>query len=246
MTRHSRRASIRTRAAAESRLIIALDAPRLPEALRIANQLRGLVRYVKIGSILFTAEGPAAVTRLRALGFEVFLDLKFHDIPSTVEHSCRAAARHGVWMLTVHAAGGAPMLRAAREGAHREAARLRIRPPWIVAVTVLTSVGDGRRQLARRVVTLAADAARAGLYGVVASAHEVPAIRRGVKRRLVTVCPGIRVPGAPALDQRRTASPDEALALGADFLVVGRPVTRAPDPCAAVHQILADMEDISR
>ena len=224
------------------RLIVALDAPNLRNALRLAKRLRGLVSYAKIGSILFTAAGPAAVARVRALGFRVFLDLKFHDIPSTVEKSCRAAAHHGVSMLTVHAAGGREMLEAAAAGVREEAARLRVPRPRVVGVTVLTSVGASEaRAMTARVVALARDARRAGLDGVVASAQEAAAVRRALPRPFLIVCPGIRPAAAGASDHHRVATPGRAVSQGADFLVVGRPITEARDPREAVKLICQDM-----
>ena len=229
---------------AAKRLIVALDTPDLASALRLAKRLRGVVRYAKIGSILFTAEGPSAIRRIRALGFDVFLDLKFHDIPSTVEKSCRAAARHGVFLLTVHACGQRDMLKAAVAGASEEARRLRRPRPRIVGVTVLTSVagGSGRSRLTSRVTQLAVCAKEAGLDGVVASAQEASAIRRRVGSRFWIVCPGIRPADGQALDQARVSSPAAALAAGADWLVVGRPITEARDPRAAALAIVKDME----
>lgn len=244
------------------RLIVAFDHPDLAAALRLANKLRGLLRYAKIGSILFTAEGPRAIERFRALGFEVFLDLKFHDIPSTVEKSCRAAARHGVFMLTVHASGDPAMLEAAADGARSESARLKVRRPRVVGVTVLTSEGSRAPQATtRRVVELARRARQAGLDGVVASAQEAAAIRRELRRPFLLVCPGIRLPApppaprssgragrlrqaGPALvrdDQRRISTPAAAIAGGADLLVVGRPITEASDPRAAAAKILEEI-----
>ena len=229
---------------ASDRLIVALDASTLSETARLARRLQGLIRYVKIGSITFTASGPAVIQRVRALGFDVLLDLKFHDIPSTVEKSCRAAVRHRVWMLTVHASGQREMLEAAVAGAAEEARRLKISRPKIVGVTVLTSVESGRPgQVVRRVVELAREAQTAGLDGVVASAQEAPAIRRHLGPRLGIVCPGIRPAGVEVCDQQRVSTPRQALASGADWLVVGRPITGAPDPRAAARQILAEMED---
>ena len=219
------------------RLIVALDAPDMAACVRLARRLRGIVRRVKVGSILFAAAGPAAVARMRALGFDVFLDLKFHDIPSTVEKSCQAAARHGAWMMTVHAVGGADMLRAAVAGARQGARRAGTARPRVVGVTVLTSAAASPA----RVVALARDAARAGLDGIVASAQEARAIRRAIGPRRLIVCPGIRPADGRADDQRRVATPRQALNAGADFLVVGRPITEARDPAAAARAILQEM-----
>jgi orotidine-5'-phosphate decarboxylase len=225
---------------AADRLIVALDTADLAEAVRLVKRLQGRIRYVKIGSILFTAEGPSAIRRLRALGCEVFLDLKFYDIPSTVERSCRAAVRYQVAMLTVHADGGSQMMAAAAQGVRREARRLGIRRPRVVGVTVLTSVGRSSTTHGR-VVRLAREAVRAGLDGVVASAHEARLIRRALGASSVIVCPGIRPAGSDEGDQRRIATPGQAILHGADFLVVGRPITKAADPRAAATRILDEM-----
>lgn len=225
------------------RLIVALDQPSLRAALRIARRLRGLVRTVKIGSILFTAEGPEAIHRLRTLGFDIMLDLKFFDIPSTVEASVRAAVRHRVQLLTVHASGGRAMLRAAVKAARTEARRLRVARPRLLAVTVLTSHdAASRRTTTARVATLAQQARLAGCDGVVASAQEAKRLRARLGPGALIVCPGIRPDGAATHDQVRTATPRAALAAGADRLVIGRPVTAASDPAQAVRQILATME----
>ncbi len=224
---------------ARQRLIVALDATALAPALRLARALRGSARTVKVGSALFTACGPEAVRRLRALGFAVMLDLKFLDIPSTVALSCRSAAGLGVALLTVHASGGRAMLeaavRGAREGAWRSAR------PGVLAVTVLTSDAGGSS--AERVMALANGAVNAGCDGLVASAQEAAALRRRFGPRLRIACPGIRPSGGAGDDQRRTAAPGEALRAGADWLVIGRPITAARDPRTAAEAILHDMED---
>lgn len=223
-------------------MIVALDLPTLGEALAVARRLRGLVRTVKIGSALFTQVGPEAVRRMRALGFEVMLDLKFFDIPSTVERSVRAATQHQVRWLTVHASGGEPMLRAAVRAARSEARRLGVTRPRVLAVTVLTSDGAlGASRLTRRVLELAGEASRAGCDGVVASAHEAPAIRRRFSKRLAIFCPGIRPRGTDHGDQTRVLTPQAALAAGADRLIVGRPVTQASDPLEAARRLVCEI-----
>ncbi len=229
--------------ASGGRLIVALDQPSLAKALRVATRLRGVVRIVKIGSILFTAEGPEAIRRVRALGFEVMLDLKFFDIPSTVEASMRAAVRHRARLVTLHASGGPAMLKAAVAAAHSEARRLRVPRPRLLAVTVLTSQDAGRaRATQARVLQLAQQARAAGCDGVVASAQEARRLRARLGRNALIVCPGIRPAGAARQDQARIAEPRAALAAGADLLVVGRPVTDASDPAQAARQIQATME----
>jgi orotidine-5'-phosphate decarboxylase len=227
--------------AAADRLIVALDFTAPQPALAMARRLAGLVRIVKVGSALFTAAGPTVIQRLRRLGFAVMLDLKFHDIPSTVELSCRAAARHRAVLLTVHAAGEAQMLEAAVRGARSEAARRRLPRPLVLGVTVLTSV-RGASGVSSRVRQLAAKALKAGCDGVVASAQEAPALRRRFGRRLKIVCPGIRPAHARAGDQQRIVTPAAALAAGADWLVIGRPITGARHPRRAVSQLLDEME----
>ena len=237
------------------RLIVALDVPTLPRALAMARRLRGVVRTMKIGSALFTACGPDVIRQVRALGFDVMLDLKFFDIPSTVELSCRAAVHHRVSLLTVHASGQPEMLRAAVVGTRDEAQRLKLAPPLVLGVTVLTSVerGDASRVRAQ-VLALATRARAAGCGGVVASAEEAPAIRKRFGRGLRIVCPGIRpacaAPGAAGRsaitahdDQQRVVSPAQALQRGADWLVVGRPITGARDPRQAAKAIIQDMQE---
>ena len=226
---------------AADRLIVALDFADAAPALRMARALRSLVRTVKIGSALFTACGPDIIRRVRTLGFQIMLDLKFHDIPSTVELSCRAAVRQRVSILTVHGAGGEEMLAAAVRGAGDEAARLRTAKPAVLAVTILTSVGAEGARTRREVLRLAQVAARAGCDGVVASAQEAPVLRRRVGRRLAILCPGIRPASGSRKDQRRVATPAAALAAGADWLVVGRPITEAADPRRAARVILNEM-----
>ena len=226
------------------RLIVALDFTDAASALALARRLRGLVRTVKIGSALFTACGPDIVRRVRALGFRVMLDLKFHDIPSTVELSCRSAARQRVSLVTVHASGGGDMLSAAVRGVRHGAASRRASAPTVLAVTVLTSVGAKGFSARREVVRLARTAIRAGCGGVVASAQEVPALRKRFGRRLMVVCPGIRPSGGDRTDQRRVATPAAALDAGADWLVVGRPITAARRPRDAARAILNEMKEV--
>ena len=233
------------RVAGDDRLIVALDFTAAGPALAMARQLRGLVRVAKVGSVLFTACGPAVIAKLRSMGFDVMLDLKFHDIPSTVELSCEAATRHRVALLTVHACGELAMLKAAVRGVRSAARRLRIRRPNVLGVTVLTSVEARATSSASRVMQLARRARAAGCDGVVASAHEAAALRRRFGRRLAIICPGIRLADGRD-DQCRVATPREAIIGGADWLVVGRPITAARDPRAAARRMLSEMEDATR
>jgi orotidine-5'-phosphate decarboxylase len=229
-------------------VLVALDVDTRAQALDLASRLRGAVGGFKIGSQLFTSEGPPVVRALVERGDKVFLDLKFHDIPNTVAGAVRAATALGAWMMTVHAGGGAAMLRAAREAAHEEAARRGATPPIIVAVTVLTSLDETAlagvgvaRPLADHVVALAELAVDAGIDGIVASPQEVRALRARLGTGPVIVTPGIRPRGErPADDQARTLSAREALDAGSTLLVVGRPILAAPDPRAAAQALAVE------
>ena len=231
---------------APDRLLVALDVESLADAEGLLARLDGVVTGCKIGTQLFTAAGPAAVEMARKRGFRVFLDLKFHDIPNTVAGATREAARLGVFMLNVHASGGVAMMRAAAEAAAKAAADFAVPRPLVLGVTVLTSLDRGT--LAREVgvpasvdahVLHLADRAReAGLDGCVASPREVRALRLALGPQWVIVTPGIRIPAAGADDQTRVATPRQARDAGADYVVVGRPITAAPDPAAAAAEIL--------
>jgi orotidine-5'-phosphate decarboxylase len=226
-------------------LLVALDVDNAVHATELAMRLRDRVGGFKVGSQLFTAEGPAVVRRLVEQGHRIFLDLKYHDIPNTVAGAVASATRLGVWMMTVHASGGAEMLRAAKRAALESAAAQRRPVPLIVAVTALTSLNDQTlseigvsRSMERHVEELAGLAEKAGLDGVVASPRELRILRQRFPR-LTIVTPGIRAASDPANDQSRTLSAREALAAGANYLVVGRPITAAADPRAAVEELAA-------
>jgi len=203
----------------------------------------------KVGSQLFTAEGPRAVTKLADLGFDIFLDLKFHDIPNTVAHAVAAAARlPRVRLLTLHASGGLAMMRAAREAAGGKQSR-----PLLLGVTVLTSFEEATLReigiegsLGSRVVALARLAKTAGLDGVVCSALEAPAVRRELGPEFKILLPGVRPAMAAANDQSRVATPGDAVRAGADYLVVGRPITAAANPRAAALEIGAEIAHAER
>jgi orotidine-5'-phosphate decarboxylase len=227
----------------EPRVIVALDYPDAAGALALADRLDPVSCRLKVGKELYTAAGPALVGKLVQSGFGVFLDLKYHDIPNTVASACAAAAGLGVWMINVHAMGGRAMMIAAREAVARVA-----RPPKLIAVTILTSLGaadladiglTGSPQEA--VVRLARLAQDCGLDGVVCSPQEASILRRQCGQSFVLVTPGIRPAESGKDDQQRIATPRQAIADGADYLVIGRPVTRAPDPLAALRAINAEI-----
>jgi len=220
-------------------IIVALDYPQASAALALARRLSPELCRLKVGKELFTGSGPAVVEKLQSLGFEVFLDLKFHDIPTTVAGAVRAAAALGVWMVNVHVSGGRRMMAAAVEAlsvcSHR---------PLLIGVTVLTSMSDedllelgynaSAQQLVQSLAVLAADC---GLDGVVCSALESAVLRQTHGRKFCLVTPGIRLSGDEAADQRRVVTPAAALALGSDYLVIGRSITAAADPLAALQRV---------
>lgn len=228
----------------ESPVIVALDYASAADALAMARQLSpGQVR-VKVGKELFTRSGPAVVEQLQALGFEVFLDLKFHDIPNTVAAAVRAAAELGVWMVNVHASGGRRMMTAAAEALAQSRSRT-----LLTAVTVLTSMGADELaetgiqvSPAEQVERLASLARDSGMHGVVCSAQEATRLRALCPAPFCLVTPGIRPAGADAGDQTRIVTPREARELGVDYMVIGRPITRAPSPTQAVADILRELD----
>ncbi len=228
------------------RIIVPLDYPDAASALAMVARLDPALCRVKVGKELFVAAGPDVVERLQGRGFEVFLDLKFHDIPNTVAGACRAAARLGVWMVNVHASGGEAMMRAAREAVHAAA-----RPPILIAVTVLTSLDEAQLpsvgwggSVQSNVERLARLASASGLDGVVCSAHEAAGLRAALGPGFALVTPGIRLPGAVKDDQARVLTPEEAIRRGASHLVIGRPITQAADPVATLRDIRRSIEGV--
>jgi orotidine-5'-phosphate decarboxylase len=231
-------------------IIVALDVPTAEAALRLVEQLAPVAGGFKIGSELFTGAGPDMVRRIRGLGAPVFLDLKFHDIPNTVAKAVAAAVRLDVQMLTVHASGGMEMLKAAEQAALESARQLGYAPPLVLAVTVLTSLDTNALSqigldpdISRQVRRLANLANQAGLRGLVCSPKEVAEVRKMLPASTQLVIPGIRPQTAPADDQKRTLSPREALVLGANWLVIGRPICAAEDPRAAAEEILKEIAE---
>lgn len=227
----------------EDRLIVALDVSSAKEARSLVQALSGTISTFKVGNQLFTAGGPALVQELVGSGKKVFLDLKFHDIPNTVAGGVRSATALGASMITVHASGGSAMLRAVVE-----AARQSSKPPLVLAVTVLTSFSDADLQevgIAGRAVdhalVLATLAQNCGCDGVVASPHEARVIRQDLGSGFVIVTPGVRPAGSGKGDQSRVKTPADAIASGADYLVVGRPITESADPVRAARQILEEI-----
>jgi orotidine-5'-phosphate decarboxylase len=227
----------------DPKIIVALDYPVASQALALVDRLDPLRCALKVGKELFTRAGPPLVETLVGRDFRIFLDLKFHDIPNTVAAACDAAADLGVWMVNLHASGGRRMMEAARE-------RLAARPqaPLLIAVTVLTSLG--REDLTEigcpdepltRVLRLARLASAAGLAGVVCSPREAAAVRAELGPGFVLVTPGVRPAGAAVGDQRRVTTPREAMVAGADYLVIGRPITAADDPLGALAAIEAEI-----
>lgn len=233
-------------------LLIALDVDTAAQAATLAAELEGVVGGLKIGSQLFTSEGPSIVHALRARGHRVFLDLKFHDIPNTVVGAVRAATRLGVWMLTIHTSGGAAMMRAAVDAAESEARAIGVARPLIVGVTVLTSLDQAaladvgvEREMASQVESLARLAHASGIDGIVCSPLEAARLRAACGPSFLLVTPGIRpreASAGPSDDQARTLSAAEAIAAGASYLVVGRPVLKAPSPREAALALARECE----
>lgn len=226
------------------KLIIALDFDNLSLAMNLVDQLDPTQCALKVGSEMFTRFGPDFIKKLVDKKFKIFLDLKFHDIPNTVAQACKASADLGVWMLNVHASGGLAMMNNAREAlvSYGETR------PLLIAVTVLTSMNAAellatgiQEPLEHRVGMLACLAHQAGLDGIVSSALEVPAIKAACGQQFLTITPGIRLTSDSPDDQARIVTPTDALKAGSDYLVVGRPITRASDPVNVIQALLSTM-----
>jgi orotidine-5'-phosphate decarboxylase len=236
---------------AKEKLIVALDVESADEALRLFGALRNEAGMFKVGSQLFTTAGPDLVRRLVADGARIFLDLKFHDIPNTVAAAAREAVRLGVKLFNVHAAGGSEMLSRASDATAEEAARLGVKKPSLIAVTVLTSMdadaltetGVATANVEEHVRRLALLAEASGLDGVVASPHEIVPVRETVGRAgFLVVTPGVHPSAAAYADQKRVMSPGDAIRHGADFIVVGRAILNSPDPAMAARAVVEEME----
>jgi orotidine-5'-phosphate decarboxylase len=236
---------------AKEKLIVALDVESVTEARRLFDELRDEAGMFKVGSQLFPSAGPDLVRELVAAGARVFLDLKFHDIPFTVAAAARDAVRLGVCLFNVHASGGSEMMRRAAETTAEEAARLGIKKPGLIAVTVLTSMdadalaetGVVAATVEEQVRRLARLADASGLDGVVASPHEIGPVREAVGRAdFLVVTPGVHPSAAAYEDQKRVMSPAEAVSAGADFVVIGRAILNAPHPALAAHAVVKEMQ----
>jgi orotidine-5'-phosphate decarboxylase len=230
------------------RIIVALDVQSKEEGIALVSRLRE-TRTFKVGLELFTAEGPALFRKLKALRKDIFLDLKLHDIPNTVAGAVRSALKHGVQMMTVHTSGGREMMAKAVEAARSAAAAGKGRKPILLGVTVLTSLKGADLEdvgmssnVAAQVLRLAGLAKAAGMDGVVCSPQEIEVLRKEYGRELVIVTPGIRPLWAAAQDQKRIMTPAEAVAKGADYLVIGRPITGAPSPNEAFLRIVEELD----
>jgi orotidine-5'-phosphate decarboxylase len=237
---------------ARDALVVALDMNG-KEALALARSIQGTVKWLKVGMTLFYECGPSIVERLRGLGFEVFLDLKLHDIPHQVEGAARTVGALGAGMLTVHASGGSAMMAAAVRGAQYGASQAGVAPPAVLAVTVLTSIDDNAlaavgvaRTAAEQVTLLARVASAAGVDGVVCSVAEAAEMREMLGPRALVVTPGIRPELSVKGDQARVDTAAAALARGASHIVVGRPITTAAVPADAVVRILSEMSEVTR
>jgi orotidine-5'-phosphate decarboxylase len=226
----------------KEKILLVLDVSSREEAMRLVRPLYEHVGMFKVGMQLFTAEGPSLVREIVDLGGKVFLDLKFHDIPNTVSHGVLEAAKLGVSLMTIHAAGGRAMMETVAKELQDKYGN---RKPMVVAVTVLTSMNDAglaevgiARPMPQQVVAMAKLAEECGIAGVVCSPQEIQLVRRAAGPDFKIVTPGIRMPGQSANDQQRLATPREALTAGADYIVVGRAVTAAPDPRSALDALM--------
>lgn len=231
------------------KIIVALDVSNITELEKLVGKLRSVVKIFKIGSELFTSCGFQAIDVVRRKGGKVFLDLKFHDIPNTVMKASKAITRQGIHMFTVHTVGGLDMMKAAVEASREEAGRVKTPPPLVLGVTVLTSLSAKDMPLigiqgtvGEEVLRLAKLAEKAGLSGIIASPQEVAVLRKNLKKDFLIVTPGVRPLWSQKNDQERFATPKEAIENGADYLVIGRPITAQEDPKAAAEKIISEIK----
>ena len=233
-----------------AKLIVALDVDNIKTAENLIGSLIKYADIYKIGSYLFTTYGPEIIEMVHRKGGKVFLDLKYHDIPSTVANAVSEATKKKVWGLTIHASGGFTMLKEAAKAAEKTAQELKITKPLVVGVTVLTSLQEKdlkelglNRKVEKQVKRLAVIATDAGLDGVVASGQEIETVRKKCGKHFIIVTPGIRPKFAGLNDQKRVMTPAEAIEKGADYLVIGRPIIEANDPLEAARQIISEIEN---
>lgn len=241
---------MQTTPVSDSKIVVALDYQDAQQALALVQQLDPNLCKLKVGKELFTAAGPKFVEQLVAKEFAVFLDLKFHDIPNTVSKACEAATKLGVWMLNVHASGGSAMMQAALEGVDKGSTSTN--SPYLIAVTVLTSMNQAtlhelgiETNIEQQVLRLAQLTKNAGLHGVVCSAQEATLIREHIGSDFLLVTPGIRPSFASKDDQSRILTPSQALAAGASYLVIGRPITQAKEPLTALSLIYQEIQSVN-
>lgn len=228
----------------DPRVIVALDVNGIEEVRSLVSRIGNNVKTFKVGMRLFTKCGPSLIQELKGKGYNIFLDLKYHDIPNTVETACGEAAKMGIDMLTIHSCGGREMCKAAVNGANEGAAKAGVKAPIVLGVTVLTSMDIDtlkevgvKNSVEKQVLNLAKMAVSEGVGGIVCSALEVKKLKTKIKDKFVAVIPGIRLPEGNINDQRRVAGPDIAIRDGADYLVIGRPVYAAQDPVKALNDI---------
>lgn len=232
----------------KTELIVALDFPTVEQAMSLVDILGEQVHWYKVGLELFLNSNGQIISELKARGHHIFLDLKFHDIPNTVAEACRWAATIGVDMINVHALGGYEMMKSAAEAVSKVSNEMDIKPPKLIAVTILTSINNDMlaeigitKGTENEVVALATLAQKAGLDGVVCSSREVPMIKQNLPENFLTVCPGIRPTWSEGDDQQRILTPAEASNNGVSHIVVGRPIRKAENPALAAEKILAEI-----
>jgi len=233
----------------KDRLIVALDVDSEEKAIQLVDKLKTAVRFFKVGLELFSSRGPSIVKELKDRGCEIFLDLKLHDIPTTVSKTAASLTRLGVYMFNVHSLGGYEMMKSSAEAVRIEAERLKMERPKVLGVTILTSMGENELNkigindsIKAQVLRLAGMAKEAGLDGVVASPEEVQEIRKRIGKGFLIVTPAVRPAWAGSNDQKRVATPKTAIEAGSDFIVIGRPITEAKDPLSAAKKILEEIK----